>query len=132
MGGLTWGGHYNCPGDPIKAQRLDIIRAAFPVTVTPVVVGGTDMAMPRSISDLKVPADPMGRVPHWDVDKDGNIYCWDGARQLKSLSAFASSHPEIIDVFAHPSGDGMVLVGNDGRLENGEWAESTYTILVGM
>lgn len=132
MGGAAWGGHYNCPGDPIKAQRPDIIKAAFPPTVTPVLVGGTDMAMPRSIPDFKVPADASGRVPHWDIDEAGNIYCWDGSRQLTSLGKLVTSHPAIMDAFAHPSGDGVTLVGNDGRFENGEWAESTYTILVGM
>lgn len=28
MGGAAWGGHTACPGDPIKAQRADIIAAA--------------------------------------------------------------------------------------------------------
>jgi N-acetylmuramoyl-L-alanine amidase len=28
MGGAAWGGHYDCPGSPIKAQRADIIAAA--------------------------------------------------------------------------------------------------------
>ncbi len=30
MGGLAWGGHINCPGDPIKAQRGAILAAANP------------------------------------------------------------------------------------------------------
>jgi hypothetical protein len=28
MGGVAWGGHLDCPGDPIKAQRAEIIRQA--------------------------------------------------------------------------------------------------------
>lgn len=28
MGGSAWGGHYDCPGNPIKAQRAAIIAAA--------------------------------------------------------------------------------------------------------
>lgn len=28
MGGAAWGGHYDCPGNPIKAQRPAIIKAA--------------------------------------------------------------------------------------------------------
>jgi hypothetical protein len=28
MGGAAWGGHYDCPGDPIKAQRPQIIARA--------------------------------------------------------------------------------------------------------
>jgi N-acetyl-anhydromuramyl-L-alanine amidase AmpD len=37
MGGAAWGGHYDCPGEPIKAQRTAIIAAAggHPVTATP-------------------------------------------------------------------------------------------------
>jgi len=28
MGGAAWGGHYNCPGEPIKAQRQGILNRA--------------------------------------------------------------------------------------------------------
>lgn len=90
-----------------------------------------DMAMPRSIPDPKTPADPFGRRPHWEVDTAGNVYCWDGARQLKSLGQLVSTHPPIVDIALAPSGDGVVLFGADGRLENGVWARSTYEILAG-
>jgi hypothetical protein len=44
MGGAAWGGHVNCPGDPIKAQRAAIIAAAK---------GGTeeDTTMPLTTAD---------------------------------------------------------------------------------
>jgi hypothetical protein len=29
MGGASWGGHFGCPGDPIKAQRTAIIEQAY-------------------------------------------------------------------------------------------------------
>lgn len=28
MGGAAWGGHFSCPGDPIKAQRVQILAVA--------------------------------------------------------------------------------------------------------
>lgn len=34
MGGADWGGHYDCPGNPIKAQRAAIIAAAKGGTTT--------------------------------------------------------------------------------------------------
>lgn len=91
------------------------------------------MAMPRSIPDPKVPVGADGRVPHWAVDRDGNIYCWDRARQLKSLSQLDPHHAPIEDVALHPSDDGLILFGNDGHFEpsTGVWARSTYVILVG-
>jgi len=35
MGGAAWGGHYNCPGDPIKAQRPAIIAMAQQILASP-------------------------------------------------------------------------------------------------
>lgn len=131
MGGAAWGGHYDCPGPLTVAQRPAVLRLAFPL-VPPAAHLEVSMAMPRSIPDPKAPADPKGRVAHWDIDAAGNVYCWDGARQLTSLGKLTATHPPIADAFAHPSGDGVVLVGADGRLDGDEWAESTYTILVGM
>lgn len=34
MGGAAWGGHYDCPGDPVKTQRAAIISAAKAI-ITP-------------------------------------------------------------------------------------------------
>jgi hypothetical protein len=31
MGGASWGGHTGCPGDPIKAQRTDILQRAHQI-----------------------------------------------------------------------------------------------------
>ena len=41
MGGTAWGGHYNCPGEPIKNQRMEIIRrcaGSTPVIQRPIPV----------------------------------------------------------------------------------------------
>jgi peptidoglycan hydrolase-like protein with peptidoglycan-binding domain len=35
MGGAAWGGHFDCPGDAVKAQFNEIIRRAGGGTVTP-------------------------------------------------------------------------------------------------
>lgn len=36
MGGAAWGGHYDCPGDPIKAQLNEIVSRAAGAASTPV------------------------------------------------------------------------------------------------
>lgn len=33
MGGAAWGGHFSCPGDPIKAQRPQIIARALQIVL---------------------------------------------------------------------------------------------------
>jgi hypothetical protein len=35
MGGAAWGGHFDCPGDAVKAQFNEIIRRAGGGVVTP-------------------------------------------------------------------------------------------------
>lgn len=89
--------------------------------------------MPRTILDPKALPDASGRQPCWLVHADGSIYCWDGARQLRSLAQIDPGHVPIADVQVHPSGDGVILFGNDGHYDQaaGEWARSSYTVLVG-
>lgn len=36
MGGASWGGHYNCPGDPIKSQRAAILARAEVILHPPI------------------------------------------------------------------------------------------------
>lgn len=130
-----WCGHCHVPGNThTDPGALAVERLLAPTPIPPAPTPEEPMAMPRSIPDLKTPVGADGRVPHWAIDTQGNVYCWDRARQLKSLSAFTQTHPPIEDVAAHPSGDGVVLFGNDGHYEpaSGVWARSTYTILVGM
>lgn len=93
-----------------------------------------DDTMPRHFLDPKRPADSKGRAPEWAVDRRGNIYCWNGARQLASLDSLTGgNHPDIEDAALDPSSDGLILFGADGHYEApiDEWAQSTYKILAG-
>lgn len=89
-----------------------------------------DMAMTAAVPGL--PADHAGRVQHWETDTSGNLKCWNGAPQLKSLGQIVAQHPPIKGMVALPDGTGVVLIADDGHLEAGEWAESTFKITVGM
>lgn len=89
--------------------------------------------MAMVVIDPKAPADSHGRLPNWESDQDGNLYCWNGARQLRPLSSFAKVHPPIVAMLLEPTGDGVVLFGNDTHQEpDGSWVRSTYKITVGM
>lgn len=63
MGGSAWGGHYDCPGDPIKAQRGAIIARAKAILGAPS-GGGTTPSDP--------PSDPG--APRQQVTIDGLVY----------------------------------------------------------
>lgn len=97
-----------------------------------------DMAKAMVVVDLKTAADPEGRLPNWEVDENGNVENWNGARQLRSLAAFdprfaGKDHPKIVDVEREPGGDGVVMFADDGfQLPDGRWVRSTYKITVGM
>lgn len=43
MGGANWGGHYDCPGEPIKAQRQQILDRAKQILGVAPVIGEVDM-----------------------------------------------------------------------------------------
>jgi hypothetical protein len=81
------------------------------------------------------PGDAAGRAPVWQTDKDGNLYCWNGAPPLKSLDQVfrdageQPNHPPICAILAIPDGSGVILVGDDAHEEpSGEWVRSTYKI----
>lgn len=52
MGGAAWGGHFGCPGDPIKAQRPEILDRAkqivTPTPAPPVTLEETEMMLMRA------------------------------------------------------------------------------------
>lgn len=97
-----------------------------------------DLEPMAPIVDPKTPADPEGRLPNWEVDEAGNIENWNGARQLRSLSAFdprfaGADHPRIVGAELAEGGDGIILFADDGfQLPDGRWVRSTYKITVGM
>lgn len=64
MGGDAWGGHFNCPGDPVKAQRQTILAEAGrilggnpPTPPPPVVWPPAPHPIPHPV--------PPGYVPPW-------------------------------------------------------------------
>lgn len=69
MGGDAWGGHFDCPGDPIKAQRGAIIARAQEILGAPV----------------STPQPPVQSFPAWPGEylrltssmlHDNNVYVW--------------------------------------------------------
>jgi hypothetical protein len=64
MGGLSWGGHYGCPGDPIKNARLALIVRAreilSPPKPKPPAAKGTPTAADLARADLVRLKTPLG------------------------------------------------------------------------
>lgn len=58
MGGNNWGGHFNCPGDPIKAQRPTILADVVSL------LGGHQPAPPPAPPAPPQPAPAVG-APAW-------------------------------------------------------------------
>ena len=89
--------------------------------------------MPMIVLDPKGP-DDLGRDSHWEFDRFGNAFNWNGARPLKSLSQLdPQPNLPIVAVIPDPSGDGVVLMAGDTRQdERGHWVRSTYRITVDM
>jgi hypothetical protein len=50
LGGAAWGGHYDCPGAPILAQRQAIINRAAAILGGTPTTGGTMPTIPNSIA----------------------------------------------------------------------------------
>lgn len=64
MGGAAWGGHYNCPGTPIKDQRPEIIRAAGG-SAPPAGGGGPSIGLAHLVAAAKRdPGLPQGGTTH--------------------------------------------------------------------
>lgn len=92
MGGKLWGGHPNCPGDPIKAQRpLMLERARFLAgTPAPTIIS----TQPAKEMDVKylVALDPESGGS-WTVRlEDGAIYTDGGSPFLGGLNTHSEWH----------------------------------------
>lgn len=85
------------------------------------------------VLDPKGP-DDVGRDSHWEIDDQGNVYNWNGARPIRSLRQVdPGAKLPLVDVVPDPSGDGFVCFAADQMLEpNGHWTRSTYKLTVGM
>jgi hypothetical protein len=71
MGGDAWGGHFDCPGDPIKAQRGAILARAAQILGQPVSGGSTPSPAPQGPTfpgeylSVKSPMLHDGNVSTW-------------------------------------------------------------------
>lgn len=99
----------------------------------PVAEEADDMAKSWIVLDAKGP-DDNGRDSHWEIDEQGHVYNWNGARPIRSLREIdPHAHLPLVDVVADPSGDGFVCFAADQMMEpNGHWVRSTYKLLAGM
>lgn len=68
MGGKAWGGHPDCPGEPIKNQRPQIVRLAMAITTTP---SNRGAAMARFPNAVDACWSPNGGV--WVLGSDGGV-----------------------------------------------------------
>lgn len=64
MGGDVWGGHYDCPGEPIKAQRSQIVARAREILAQ----GGNPVPAPAPAPSTSHPVWP-GRLLSYDPSR---------------------------------------------------------------
>lgn len=70
MGGTGWGGHPNCPGEPIKSQRADILRRAQGNPMKEAMA-----AFPNAVDACIIPnwTGVKGEVGVWVAGIDGGV-----------------------------------------------------------
>lgn len=97
------------------------------------VIEEDDLAKSWIILDTKGP-DDRGRDSHWEIDDQGHVFNWNGARPIRGLREIdPNAKLPIVDVQPDPSGDGFVCFAADQMMEpNGNWVRSTYKLLAGM
>lgn len=122
-------GHMHVPGqNHTDPGAMNIAR----------ILDRTPAPLPKEDAMLVPVIDPKatpvkGRIPNWETDEDGNMYAWNGARDLPPLSKIAPVHAPIVGIALEPGGDGVVLFANDRTQDaSGAWVRSTYKITVGM
>lgn len=117
MGGEAWGNHPDCPGDPIKAQRHQIIDRAKEI------IGGSPSPtpspepQPQEVDAMLLPVpgakgDANGRFPFYEVNAEGHVHCGNHAPFIHDLDKDVPEHAPIIGIFYSPDG-ALVLVAND-------------------
>jgi hypothetical protein len=72
MGGAAWGGHPDCPGEPIKAQRQEILDRA-----SALVQGGTPV--PNAVTATIVDGLDAPGGGAWVLATDGGVFAFHGA-----------------------------------------------------
>lgn len=118
MGGESWGGHTNCPGAPIVAQRADILARANQI------LGGSPPANLQEASNmlddgLENPAVAVVMTPSGNgyliVQSNGGVHARGDAMFHGSLgSTVLNAH--IVDAVIVDDGAGYMLLGADGGL----------------
>lgn len=107
MGGQAWGGHLDCPGQPIINQRPAILSRAAQIAGGPTPTGGTTLpgACIRSGTTDQV----------WKCGPDGGVFAYGGAPFYGSLPGLkVTPAAPIIDIESSWSGNGYYLLGGDG------------------
>jgi hypothetical protein len=119
--------------DPGPDFPFDWFMAAGAPVPLPVLSEEDDM---QPVVDTKVP--PLkGLIPHWTSNEKGEMFAWNGARGLRNVGDFDPGHAPIARMVADPSGDGVILIADNGHAEpdgagGTRYVQSTWTILVGM
>jgi len=81
MGGTAWGGHPDCPGEPIKDQRGAILARAHQI------LGGDDMASEWHTGDENGPALTQGTAGYAGQQRDTALaFAWQAAAEARALA----------------------------------------------
>lgn len=127
-GGSQWNG-----GGVYRRVRpwSDVAGVGRPDFVTNTTHIAEEAAMAMIVLDPKGP-DDLGRDSHWEFDKQGNVFAWNGARPLKTLKDFNVTLPApVVAAVLDPSGDAVVLFCDDAHQdERQHWVRSTYKLPV--
>lgn len=111
MGGNAWGGHFDCPGDPIKAQRAAILARAKAI-LNPPAPTPTPVPVPTPVedTDMKIVAIDRKSVPKgstWPGDfllgSDGTLHHIANETDYKTFQAAGVSGPFTISYAQYAS-----------------------------
>lgn len=112
MGGRAWGGHPDCPGPPVVAQRARILELADR-TAGPTTPGEAMARLPNAVDACLAPG---GGV--WVVAKDGGVGAYGGAPFHGSYPGLPPEQRQGDRQFLsiHPHGGGYAIVADDGSV----------------
>ena len=118
MGGASWGGHYDCPGGPIRAQRLQLI------TQINAVLGQGPSPVPNPNTGGVVDFVGFARTPsgkgYYQCKSDGAVFSegdarYHGGANEKDGKPIILNKP-VVGMAIHPDGLGYWLVASDGGI----------------
>jgi hypothetical protein len=121
MGGSSWGNHPDCPGDPIKAQRTEILRRTRPQVVTtqggvmrydpPLPVG------PHSVAFVVTPSSGGA----YCISPEGNVYAW-GCKDIGAPARNPGYWGNRTVLNVVPNGNGFTVFGQLDGKPDGKYA----------